>query len=136
MRLAIAMLLQKDLQQGVAFYQDIGMKLLLYSKGQWAEFDCGGTKVALCPAQEEAVGGHSGLLFEVEDMDFLLARLQEKGIEAPVPMVINLGKLITISDPSGNKIDILEPSDEVESEGCCKDESEASQGCCSPSSCC
>lgn len=136
MRLAIAMLLQKDLHKSVAFYQDIGMKLLIYSKGQWAEFDAGGgVKLALCPAEEDAVGGHSGLLFETENMEKLLACLREAEIIAPEPMNIPLGKLITLIDPSGNKFDILEPSNEVQ-EGCCKEEQAASQGCCSPSSCC
>lgn len=136
MRLAIAMLLQKDLHKSVGFYQDIGMKLLIYSKGQWAEFDAGGgVRIALCPADEEAVGGHSGMLFETEDMDALIVRLKEAGVEVAEPAIIPLGKLITLVDPSGNKFDILEPSNEVQ-EGCCKDEQESTQGCCSPSSCC
>ncbi len=133
MRLAIVMLLQNDLHQAVGFYQDIGMKLLLYSKGQWAEFDCGGVKLALCPAEKEAVGGHSGLLFETESIQALVARLQEKGIKVPEPMSIPLGTLLTLSDPSGNKFDILEPGQEAE--GCCQEEQQ-DQGCCSPSSCC
>ena len=136
MHLAIAMLLQKDLHKSVAFYQEIGMKLLLYSKGQWAEFDAGGgVKLALCPAEEEAVGGHSGLLFQVENMEQLITRLKVAGIEVGEPTKIPLGKLITLIDPSGNKLDILEPSDEPE-EGCCKEEQTEMQGCCSPSSCC
>lgn len=135
MRLAIAMLLQQDLHQAVGFYQDIGMKLLIYSKGQWAEFECGGVKLALCPAEKEAVGGHSGLLFEIEDMEKFVANLKKKGIEHPEPMKIPLGMLITLTDPSGNKFDVLQQSEEVEEDGCCKEETEM-QGCCSPSSCC
>ena len=136
MRLAITMLLQKDLHKSVAFYQDIGMKLLIYSKGQWAEFDAGGgVKLALCPADEEAVGGHSGLLFQVEDMNQLLTRLNEAGIEAPELTRIPLGKLVTLIDPSGNKFDVFEPSNEPQ-KGCCKEDQDLTQRCCSPSSCC
>ena len=135
MRLTIAMLLQKDLHKSVGFYQDIGMKLLIYSKQQWAEFDAGGVRIALCPAEEEAVGGHSGLLFETEDMDALITRLKEAGIEVAEPAHIPLGKLITLTDPSGNKFDVLEPSNEVKDDSC-NDGKESNQGCCSPSSCC
>lgn len=136
MRLAIAMLLQKDLHQAVGFYQDIGMKLLLYSKGQWAEFDCGGVKLALCPAEQDAVGGHSGLLFQIDDMEALTSRLKEKGISFPEPITIPLGTLVTLTDPSGNKFDVLEQGEPLENEGCCQEEQEKEQGCCSSSSCC
>lgn len=128
MHLAIVVLLQKNLHKAVDFYQNtLGMKLIMYAERQWAEFDAGGVRIAMCPAEEDAVGGHTGLLFEAPYIEELYKKLKDKQVVVSDVTVVSLGKLITVTDLSGNKFDILEPS--LENDGCCKEDAQE-DACC------
>ncbi len=121
-KLHALILLSTDLHKAVAFYQALGLPLLAYSSNKWAEFLIGSTRFALCPS-EAVVPHHTGLVLEVEDIEVFAALLTTQEVAFTGPFEVSQGKVITVTDPSGNQFDFFqvikqEPRIEEE-EGCC-----------------
>ncbi len=114
---------QKDLQKAVAFYQLLGLKCKLYRTGQWAEFLLGTTCLALCPT-DELQSGHSGLVFATKEFEALLEILQNAGHSLSERVTTSRGIIVTVTDPGGNKIDLLYPQAPpapcYKEESCCR----------------
>ena len=62
-RVNMLILMQPDLEKGVAFYQkNLGLRLIFHIKGKWAEFQFGDIKIGLAPIGQETAApshGHS-----------------------------------------------------------------------------
>lgn len=107
----MAVLMQTDLAKAVEFYKKLGLELLFQLEGKWAEFGLGGVKIGLCPAPEVEKGRYTGLVFQTDDVKKLAEELKADGIEfAAEPEVATHGVMASLLDPSGNRIDLYEPT--------------------------
>lgn len=125
-------LMQKDLEKALSFYETLGAKKLLHIPEKWAEMELCGIKLGLCPF-EDTTSRHTGVVLEVADLDALYSELKEKGIPfINEPVEALHGTLVTFEDPSGNRLDLYQPNlerlDKVLG-GCCKKEDDPTPCC-------
>ena len=119
-------LMQKDLQQGVDFYVQLGLKVIFFIPEKWCELEIDGIKIGLCPSQAPIEAHHSGLVFQVQDLRTLHKTLTEAGIVfLNEPSQATHGLMVSCADPSGNVFDFYQPTHEnlknslkKESHGC------------------
>jgi len=146
----MVIIMQEDLQKGVEFYTQLGLKEVFHIPSKWCELEVGGVRIGLCPAPEVPKGHHSGLVFQVEDLNSTYEMLKEKGISfLNEPVTATHGIMVSCADPSGNMFDLYQPThDKVKkalqesgkmcadeckfdaSRGCCKKTPRSSNGCC------
>jgi uncharacterized protein len=104
----------RDLEAATAFYSSVlGLKVSLLAK-RWVELDAGNVTLALYPTEpgEEARSGE--VAFEVERLDAFCEALRAKGVELPhgieeFSLPTSRGRLARFEDPSGNKLELVEP---------------------------
>lgn len=101
-----------NMDQAIAFYRDIlGLDLKIRAGDDWAEFDVGGTIVALHgtrPGHAPPQGGAT-VVFDVEDLDATVRAMQLRGVrfEGEINEAPN-GRFHSFRDPEGNLIQIFE----------------------------
>jgi predicted enzyme related to lactoylglutathione lyase len=145
--LYMVVLMQENLEAALAFYQTLGLRKIFYIPEKWAELEIQGVRIGLCPTAKVEKGNHTGIVFEVHDMQTVHDQLLAQGAEfATAPVTATHGIMASCFDPSGNKIDLYQPThhkvkevlDEAQKGGCCTQEKEEAQGGCSASksSCC
>lgn len=71
----------RDLDAAVTFFRDTLGLQHLFTAGQLAFFDCGGTRLMVDALPEAQGNGNSVLYFQVEDIEAAAAGLQAKGVE-------------------------------------------------------
>lgn len=139
----MAVLMQSDMAKAVEFYKKLGLELLFQLEGKWAEFALGQVKIGLSPAPEVQKGTYTGLILQTPDLKKLAEELKADGVEFIAgPEVATHGVMASFLDPSGNRLDLYEPTHEkvrevLEKEGklcrksdeVCGDKSKDS-GCC------
>ncbi len=102
-----------DVAAAVDFYEALGMTVRgdrpdIGVEGAW--LDVAGQQVHLLKAPAAAdLGQHFAL--EVDDLDAVLAALQERGVEANPPRALGPGlpRQTSVHDPAGNRIELREP---------------------------
>lgn len=138
--LYMVVLMQEDLEQAVSFYEQLGLKRIFHLPGKWAEFVLGSVRIGLCPADQVEKGRHTGVVFQVHNLQEVYQTLTAQGVEfAASPVTATHGIMASCFDPSGNRIDFYEPthhkvkealdgankakkdgaSDETNEDGCC-----------------
>ncbi len=143
----MVVLMQENLEQALAFYQMLGLKKIFYIPEKWAELETNGVRIGLCPTSQVQKGTHTGVVFEIDDMQALHEQLTAQGIEfATAPVTATHGIMASCFDPSGNKIDLYQPThhkvksvlDEAHNNDCCDEEGEEKEDeCCgSKKACC
>lgn len=105
----------KNMDAAIAFYQDVlGLGLVFRSGDDWAEFDVGGTTVALHGTREGVVPPQGGatVMFETADLDAAMTALRSRGAESEgeVTEVQGYGRFVSLRDPDGNVLQIFERS--------------------------
>jgi predicted enzyme related to lactoylglutathione lyase len=99
-----------DWEASVAFYRDvIGLKPVHVEKG-WAEFEVGGTRIALHARHPGDAADVTHVSLQVRDIDATLRAMERGG--ARVVEVIRreaFGAIAAVADPSGNVIGLYEP---------------------------
>ncbi len=73
----------------------------------------GTVKIGLCPTSQEPFDRHTGIVLEVPDIQAFKFHLESQGlsfINEPVEAVH--GIMASIKDPSGNVIDVYQPTPE------------------------
>ena len=104
-----------DIDAAIAFYRDVlGLDLRARYGDDWAEFDAGGTTIALhgsrgvTPPQAGAT-----VVFTVADLDAAMRSLGVRGVafEGEVTEVPDGGRFASFRDPAGNLVQIFEPHD-------------------------
>lgn len=110
-KLSMIILMQTNLEEAVAFYKNLGLTLKFHMKDQWAEFAIGEIKLGLCPTQEISPERHVGLVFEVPDLYAAYEAMDEEGVEFMAPPVEKVhGIMVSFKDPSGNILDLYQPT--------------------------
>ena len=147
-KVAMIILMQRDLDAAVAFYHDLGLQLKFRMKNRWAEFDLNGIKIGLCPASQELPQQiRTGIVLEIDNLVETYEKNKERFTFLTAPITASHGVMTSLQDPSGNIIDLYQPTPEKLNEilhkvdgvdGCCKQEA-AQEQCCkktNPNSCC
>jgi predicted enzyme related to lactoylglutathione lyase len=107
----MAVLQQSNLAAGIKFYEKLGLKLLFQQEGKWAEFGLGQVIIGLAASEVIEKGRYTGLVLKVADLKALAAELRDDGVEFVVePQVATHGVMASFLDPSGNRIDLYEPT--------------------------
>ncbi|WP_287369707.1 glyoxalase superfamily protein [Oceanithermus sp.] len=112
MKLGFVILFARDLAPMLAFYKDaVGFRAGA-EYPEWVEFDTGAAKLALHkagPDDPETRG--VGLFFTVDDVDALVRRLAQRGLEPQTPPVDqDFGfRTVAYTDPLGNRVEFGEP---------------------------
>jgi catechol 2,3-dioxygenase-like lactoylglutathione lyase family enzyme len=97
-----------DLGRAIAFYETIGLQLIVHTNEHYARFVCpdGGTTCSLHVVDALPTGDGTWLYFEVPDVDQRVRELEEKGIvfeEQPVDQTW-LWREARLKDPDGNQL--------------------------------
>jgi predicted enzyme related to lactoylglutathione lyase len=110
-QLKMGYLLSKDMGAQTRFYQEaLGLKLQFRDGDRWAQFDAGGTAVALA-SPEEASPATQGtvLVFEVESLDGLVDEIEKYGGRSLGSRDMGAhGTVHTVLDPDGNIVQFFQ----------------------------
>jgi predicted enzyme related to lactoylglutathione lyase len=102
----------KNMDAAVLFYRDVlGLDLTVRAGEDWAEFDVGGTTLALHGARPGVTPPQPGatVVFEVEDLDQVVRVLRLRGVDfAGDSGETAVGRFATLRDPDGNLLQIFE----------------------------
>jgi len=145
-KIAMIILMQRDLDAAVAFYHDLGLQLKFRMKDRWAEFELNGIKIGLCPAEDLPEQNRTGIVLQIENLETTYEQAKGRINFLSEPITASHGIMTSIQDPSGNIIDLYQPTPEKlqeiiakvgESDGCCKQETKV-ESCCKETkqSCC
>lgn len=131
-------LMEHDLAAAVEFYSKLGFKQKFHLKDKWAEFDLGDVKLGLCPTAEQQGLIRTGVVLEVEDLKAIYNECKEWIEFFGEPHEAVHGIMISFKDPSGNVLDLYQPTPEKVQELLKKTGQENDDdGCCgSEESCC
>ena len=129
-KIAMVILMQRNLAEAVEFYKKLGFKLKFHLKDKWAEFELGETKIGLCPTDEETGLIRTGIVLEVGDLKAIYENEKEwiKFFDKPHEAVH--GIMISFQDPSGNVLDFYQPTPEKIEELIKKSGAEVDDKCC------
>lgn len=129
-KVSMIILMQRNLAEGVDFYQGLGCTLLFHIREKWAECSLSGLKIGLCPTENNAMteARRTGIVFEVADLRAFYEERKASGIFMGEPAEALHGIMVSIKDPGGNILDLYQPTPErvkdfarkVAAEGCCK----------------
>lgn len=97
-----------NLGRSIAFYETIGLQLIVHTHAHYARFVCpnGGTTFSLHVVEAMPKGNGAWLYFEVPDVDLRVRELEAKGIvfeEQPVDQTW-LWREARLKDPDGNQL--------------------------------
>ena len=103
----------KAMDASVAFYRDVlGLNFRVRSGDDWAEFDAGGTTIALHGTYEGHAPPTDGatVVFEVDDLESEMRALGGRGVafEGEVNEVPGYGRFVSFRDPDGNLLQMFE----------------------------
>lgn len=111
--ISMIILLQKDLESASKFYQKLGLKLAFQLPNKWAEFTIGSIKLGLCPVRSEHVKTtRTGIVLNVDDLIKFYEKHKNDITFVNEPVTKAHGIMISIKDPSGNMIDLYQPTPE------------------------
>ena len=112
-KVGMIILMQSNIEEGVSFYQKLGFKLKFHLKQKWAEFIVDNIKIGLCPTSTEPFDRHCGVVLEVDDLESFRNNIKQESIEfVQEPVVAVHGIMASIKDPSGNILDVYQPTPE------------------------
>lgn len=138
-KVAMFILMQKDLEKAVEFYKNLGLNVLFHLKDRWAELELGEVKLGLCPTDQELPDRHTGIVLQVGDVKAFCEEKKDilELVSEPVEKVH--GIMASFKDPSGSILDLYQPTPEKVQEvmrkakeegGCCKKEGSSTGPCC------
>ncbi len=145
----MVIVMQEDLQKGIEFYTQLGLKVMFHIPGKWCELEAGGMRIGLCPSPAVEKDRHTGLVFQVADLVASYEAFKDAGITfLNQPVTATHGIMVSCADPSGNMFDLYQPTHDnikktlQEAGKMCADTCnfDASRGCCkqpkNPGGCC
>lgn len=114
-----------DVDQAIPFYVDLlGFELQMHPAPAFAMLKRGGLRLVLSQpnpsagggqpmpdGEQQGPGGWNRFSLEVENIEECIDRLQDAGAEFRNDLVIGVGgKQIIVDDPSGNPVELFEPT--------------------------
>lgn len=154
-KIAMVIVMQNDLQAAADFYKKLGLTCIFHVPDRWAEFKINDLQIGLCPTDEKVQLNRTGIVFEVGDLAAFYEANNQAITFLDKPTEAAHGLMASIQDPSGNIIDLYQPTPEKiqelaeklrkedeccgakcdampevqEADSCCKSEQNSS-GCC------
>lgn len=132
--LFMVIIMQKDLEKSVTFYESLGCELVFHVPTKWAELKLGEVKIGLCPVFENfEPHQHTGLVLEVEDLKESFEQYKAKEVSfINEPIEAMHGLMATFEDPSGNRLDLYQPTHDklkkaFDQDGCCGSKNDGCQ---------
>jgi predicted enzyme related to lactoylglutathione lyase len=140
-KVAMVIVMQNDLQAAVDFYKKLGLTLVFHVNDRWAEFKINDLQIGLCPTDEKVNLNRTGIVFEIADLGAFYEAQKEALSFLDKPTEAAHGIMASIQDPSGNILDLYQPTPEkiaekLDADTCCKPQadsccqSETNQGGC------
>lgn len=111
-KIAMIIVMENDLNAAVTFYKNLGLQLVFHVKDRWAEFKLNNLQIGLCPTQEKVQYNRTGIVFEVEDLAAFYEAHNQKLNFLDKPAEAAHGIMASIQDPSGNILDLYQPTPE------------------------
>ena len=111
-RVGMVILMERDLAAGVEFYKSLGFHLKFHLKDKWAEFELGDVKLGLCPTDEEERLVRTGIVLEVDDLKKMYEERKDTIHFFSEPNIAVHGIMVSFKDPSGNVLDLYQPTPE------------------------
>jgi len=111
-KVAMIIVMENDLQAAVDFYKKLGLKLVFHVPGRWAEFKINDLQIGLCPTDEKMQYNRTGIVFEVADLAAFYEAQKDALSFMDKPVDAAHGIMASIQDPSGNIIDLYQPTPE------------------------
>jgi len=111
-KVGMVILMQQDLAAAVEFYKNLGFNLKFHLKDKWAEFELGDVKLGLCPTDEAPGLIRTGIVLEVEDLKTMYQERKDTTHFFSEPNVAVHGIMVSFKDPSGNVLDLYQPTPE------------------------
>lgn len=111
-RFGMIILMQKDLAAAVEFYKSLGFQLKFHLKDKWAEFELDTVKLGLCPTDEEPGLIRTGIVLEVDDLRRMYEERKDSIHFFTEPNAAVHGIMVSFKDPSGNVLDLYQPTPE------------------------
>ena len=97
-----------DVDQSIAFYETLGLRLIVHSASHYARFECpdGDSTFSIHLVEEFPLGGGVTVYFEVDDLDDRVDKLVASGIEFTQMPVDQrwLWREAHLKDPDGNRL--------------------------------
>lgn len=109
-RVGMIILLEHDLDAAVDFYKKLGLKPVFHIKESWAEFAIGEIKIGLCPTSRKPQERITGIVLEVNELHGMYRMLKDSVPFKTEPIEKVHGIIASIQDPSGNIIDLYQPT--------------------------
>lgn len=134
-KVAMVIVMQNDLQAAVEFYKKLGLTLVFHVNDRWAEFKINDLQIGLCPTDEKVALNRTGIVFEIADLAAFYEAQKEALSFLDKPTEAAHGIMASIQDPSGNILDLYQPTPEKIKE---LQEKMGMDSCCAPQadSCC
>jgi len=100
----------RDVAESTAFYEKLGLKLIVHTHDAYARMECpmGGATLSLHAVGPDKSIGETAIYFEVADVESEVARLKDAGISFESGPVDQrwLWTEAWLRDPSGNRVAI------------------------------
>ncbi|HMK93620.1 MAG TPA: VOC family protein [Thermoleophilia bacterium] len=97
-----------DLDDSVAFYERLGLRLIVYDAPDYARFECPVGAATFSVHRQQTVPSPDGIVvyFELDDLDAAVRRLEAAGFEFESPPRDQpwLWREAYLRDPAGNRI--------------------------------
>lgn len=140
-KVGMIILMERDLAAAVEFYKSLGFKLKFHLKDKWAEFELDNVKVGLCPTDEDLGLVRTGIVLEIDDLRAFYESRKGSFEFFGEPHEAVHGIMISFKDPSGNVLDLYQPTPEKvrelmkktaqeDKDSCCKPSEESEERCC------
>jgi predicted enzyme related to lactoylglutathione lyase len=134
-KIAMVIVMQNDLQAAVDFYKRLGLTLAFHVKDRWAEFKINDLQIGLCPTEDKINLNRTGIVFEIANLDAFYEAQKDSLNFLDKPTQAAHGIMASIQDPSGNILDLYQPTPEkvkelaekLGTDTCCKQEEDS---CC------
>lgn len=111
-RLAMVILMVNDIEKAAAFYEVLGgQKRCLFPKS-WAELNLNGITIALCHTEQEQGQRRTGLVFALDDLMAFYAQYKATLLFLEEPTTKLHGIMVSVQDPSGNILELYQPTPE------------------------
>jgi predicted enzyme related to lactoylglutathione lyase len=109
-KLKLTYYITRNMDRSVAFYRDALKLNLKFQEGsRWAQFDVGGTSLALSSPDEGQAGATGGTaMIEIEDLDGARAGILQAGGTILSERAVTGGRSLAFSDPDGNIVQLFE----------------------------
>lgn len=111
-KVAMVIIMENDLDAAVEFYKKLGLTLVFHVKERWAEFKIGNLQIGLCPTNEKIAYNRTGIVFEIADLAAFYQENHQTLSFLDKPTEAAHGVMASIQDPSGNIIDLYQPTPE------------------------